>query len=325
MPDEATVAACRWLLAGGQAGGYDGPDPGPDHDLAPLLSRETGRKDITLLAEAEWVRREEVLRSVLERIHGAGGTVWAFKGFDLARSLYPFTGARPMSDVDIFFRPFQRDLVLDAFRYGGWSPGSPGGGVFASGIVSEMKLRKLDVLVELHSHIFYFPALFPGVLPRDLYGAGRDLSPGLKAFSWHNTLLLVILHMLVNRGHRPVWWVDLALLCQKVTLSGRWREFSFNASRTGFGHSVASILRAASRGLSAQVPEKDLEILERGGNRSESLLEGLRFGRGMPTAMNLRYLRGWKKISWLYSLLWMLVSRRRPVAWNGTFSGDPQD
>jgi hypothetical protein len=313
VPDKVTAAACQWLLAGAKDGAYTGPDPGEGHELTPLLSRETGRRAKALLSEADWVRREEVLSPTLESISRAGTSIWAFKGFDLARSIYPFTGARPMSDVDLFLRMDQRNQVLNAFRDSGWSLETPGRGVFGSGIVSEVKLMKMNVLAELHTHVFYFPATFPGSLPRDLFLGGRPLSPGLQGFSWHNSLLLVALHALTNSLIRPVWWVDLTLLCGKVTESGTWKEFTLNAMRTGLGHPVSSLLTIASDELSAEVPERTVHLLSGQSRRGDAILDGLRYGRKLPTAMNLRYLRGWRKITWMYVLVWMIISRRRPL------------
>ncbi len=268
---------------------------------------------MALLSESIWIRREEVILPVLRRLGAAGISVWAFKGFDLARSLYPFTGARSMSDIDLFLRTGTRGPILEGFRDEGWTMATPGRGVFASGIVSEVKLRKLDTMVELHSHIFYFPATFPGSLPHDLFCGDRQLAPGLRAFSWHDSLLLVVLHALINSWMRPVWWVDLSLLCTKVTETGTWREFTLNATRTRLGPSICSLLTTVSSSLSARVPGKVLDMLESQGNEGGAILEGLRKGKKIPTLMNLRYLRGWRRPSWFYTLIWMIISRRRPL------------
>lgn len=315
-PDTVTAAACEWLLRGGSRGGYCGPDPGPGHDLTPLLARETGRERELLLFEAMWVRMEEVVRPALEAVERCPGSVWAFKGCDLARSLYPFPGARPMGDLDLFVRTAEAACVIDAFTGCGWSAGTPGRGIFSAGIVSEMKMQRLGVLAELHSHIFYFPATFPGRLPRDLFQEGRALRPGLMAFSWHNSLLMVVLHMLTNSGVRPVWWVDVCLLCREVCESSSWRDFARNARETLLGRSVSSVLRIASSRLGAPVPEEVMVSLENSRSCADAVLPGLRAGRKLPTLMNLRYLRGWRKISWFYALFCMILLRRRPVSWD---------
>lgn len=315
-PDAVTAAACEWLLHGGSSGGYRGPDPGPGHDLTPLLARETGWEKMLLLSEAVWVRMEEVVRPALEEVARTSAAVRAFKGFDLAQSLYPFPGARPMSDLDLFVLKAEAPAVMDVFNGCGWTAGTPGKGIFSAGIVSEVKMQRLGVLVELHSHIFYFPATFPGRLPRDLFGEGRELRPGLKAFSWHNSLLMVILHLLTNSGVRPVWWVDVCLLCRKVGETASWKDFARNARETHLGKAISSVLRTAVSMLGAVVPEEVMSSLENGRSCGDSVLHGLRAGRKVPTLMNLRYLRGWRKVSWFYALLWMALLRRRPVRWD---------
>lgn len=313
-PDAVTAAACEWLLHGGSPGCYSGPDPGPGHDLTPLLARETGREKELLLSEAMWVRMEEVARPALKAAGWRSGSVWAFKGYDLAQSIYPFPGARPMGDLDLFVRKAEATCLIDAFTGCGWSAGTPGRGIFSAGIVSEMKMRRLGVMVELHSHIFYFPATFPGRLPRDLFQGGRELRPGLMAFSWHNSLLMVLLHILTNTGVRPVWWVDVCLLCRKVDTSSSWKDFTRNARDTLLGKAVSSVLRTASVRLGAPVPEKVMVLLENSRDYGDAVLPGLRGGRRVPTLMNLRYLRGWRKVSWFYALLCMVLLRRRPIS-----------
>lgn len=315
-PDAVTVAACEWLLRGGSPGCYSGPDPGPGHDLTPLLARETGRGKNLLLFEAMWVRMNEVIRPVTGALERSAGSVWAFKGYDLAQSLYPFPAARPMGDLDLFIQKTEAAEIIDIFNGCGWSAGTPGHGIFSAGIVSEIKMQRLGVLVELHSHIFYFPATFPGRLPRDLFQRGRELRPGLMAFTWHNSLLMVILHMLTNSGPRPVWWVDVCLLCRKVGESSSWKDFARNGRDTLLGKAVSSVLRTASVRLGAQVPEEVMVSLENSRSCGDAVLPGLRGGRRIPTLMNLRYLKGWRKVSWFYALLWMVLLRRRPISWD---------
>jgi hypothetical protein len=312
-PDAITQSACRWLLSGGEPGAYAGPEPGPGHDLAPLLARELGRNDISLLGNAIWFRREQIIRKVLERLSAEGIEVWAVKGFDLARSVYPFPGGRPMCDADLFIEERNRLEIFSIFHQSGWSKGSPGDGIFTSGIVSEMKLFKHDIMAELHTHIFYFPATFPGRLPADLFENGRNLEPGLKGFAWHNALLLVLLHMLTNALYRPVWWVDVSLLCRKVTEDGSWDKFAQNASSTKLGHAIAETLAIARDMLNAPVPEAVIGTLGKSDACREHVLEILKSRRKAPTLLNLRYLAGWRKASWLAALFWLFITGRHPL------------
>lgn len=316
QPDAITEAACRWLLSGGVSGTYTGPDPGMDHGLAPLLAKEMGRKDISLFAAAGWFRTEQIIKPVLERISGENAEVWAVKGFDLARSVYPFPGSRPMADADLFVEDRNRQKILSTFEKSGWTRGSPGDGIFNTDIVSEMKMYRHGAMVELHTHIFYFPATFPGKLPADLFENGRLLEPGLMGFAWHNALLMVLIHMLTNSELRPVWWVDTCLLCRKVSEAGTWNRFAWNASETKLGSALASLLVTAVNALEAQVPEKVIEVLSRNESIREDIVEKLKAGRKVPTLLNLKHLTGWKKISWAYALLWLVLTGQHPLRKN---------
>ncbi len=313
QPDAITEAACRWLQSGGLPGTYTGPDTGTAHDLQPLLAREMDRRDISMSAAAAWFRLEQIVRPVLELISREGMKLWAVKGFDLARSVYPFPGGRPMCDADLFVEDSNRQKILSIFARSGWSRGSPGDGIFNAGIVSEMKLYRQGVMVELHTHIFYFPATFPGRLPADLFENGRLLEPGLMGFAWHNALLMVLLHMLTNINIRPVWWVDICLLCTKVSKAGTWAEFARNAFETNLGSSLAHHLRIASSALGAPVPERVMKVLGITNRGREDVIERLKTGRKIPTLLNLRYMTGWRRISWLYALFWLVLTGQHPL------------
>lgn len=101
-PDGITRAACRWLGAGAPRGGYEGPEPGGGHNLFPLLSMEFGKREAFLLSSAQWFRQEQILGPLLKMLSDEGEALWAFKGFDLARSVYPFPEGRPMGDADLY-------------------------------------------------------------------------------------------------------------------------------------------------------------------------------------------------------------------------------
>ena len=313
QPDAITEAACRWLLSGGAPGAYTGPDPGHAHGLSPLLSKEMDRKDISLTAAAGWFRHEHIIRPVLELIAKEGTVLWAVKGFDLARSVYPFPGSRPMADADLFVEERNRQRILNAFEQSGWTRESPGDGIFNADIVSELKMYRHSTMVELHTHIFYFPATFPGKLPVDLFENGRPLEPGLMGFAWHNALLMVLIHMLTNSEMRPVWWVDTCLLCKKVSEAGSWNRFAWNASETKLGHALASLLVTAAEVLGAPIPGKAIEVLNRVVIGREDVVENLKAWQKRPTLLNLKHLAGWKKVSWSYALLWLVLTGQHPL------------
>jgi hypothetical protein len=262
-----------------------------------------------------WLRLEQTLEPVLRKLEAEGIAVWTVKGFDLARTVYPFPGGRPMCDTDLFVKEENRRRTLSILFENGWRKTSHGDGIFTSGIVSEIKMVKQGVLAELHTHIFYFPATFPGRLPADLFLNARPIGPGLSGFAWHNTLLLVIIHLLTNNAVRPVWWTDICLLCLKVTEADNysWDKFAENAFRTGLGAEVATVLCVARNELSAPVPEKAIQSLKNCSDGRGTILSKLRRGNKIPTILNLRYLTGWKRISWLAALFQVVLSSIWPV------------
>lgn len=311
--DAVTEAGCRWLLNGALPGEYRGPAPRVEHDLSMLLAGETGNRALQLSGAASWFKLEQSLRPVLSDMALMGLRVWAFKGFDLARSVYPFPGGRPMCDADLFVEGQFRQGALGAFVRRGWLRRSAGDGVFSSGIVSEMKLHRHSVMAELHTHIFYFPATFPGRLPSDLFSDGRGLEPGLMGFQWHNALLMVLLHMITNTLIRPVWWADVCLLAGKVSEGRLWDRFAENAFGTGLGGALALPLDTARELFGASVPGCVTRGLSRTGGHDGRLLARLNAGKRVPSMLNLLYLPGWKRISWLAAICWLLLSRQDPI------------
>ena len=293
-----------------QRGGYEGPEPGGGHNLFPLLSMEFGKREAFLLSSAQWFRQEQILGPLLKMLSDEGEALWAFKGFDLARSVYPFPEGRPMGDADLYVEAGNLRGVLNAFRRCGWSMRSPGDGIFFSGIISEMKMEKHGIIAELHTHIFYFPATFPGRLPADMFENGRPLGPGLKGFSWHNALLMVLIHMLVNADIRPYWWVDAFLLCGRTTSEEGWGKFARNAAGTRLGHSISSILAVAAETLDAPVPEAVIRELGRCDASRELILERLKTRRKAPSLLNMVHLQGWKRLSWIPAVLWNAFTQR---------------
>ena len=311
LPDDVTQEACMWLDSGAIPGGYSGPAPHPRHDLAPLLAKETGSRELGLKTAGNWFRLEQSVKPVFSRLDG--NEVRVIKGFDLAESVYPFPAARPMCDVDLLVPLHLAEGVLNTFLAEGWTMASPGRGVFDAGIVSEIKLYRRGVMVELHTHIFYFPATFPGRLPRDLYSTGRPLKSGLAGLDWHNALLMVLLHALTNRRMRPIWWTDIFLLCREADQGGKWMDFTKGAAGTGLGSVISAVLETAADQLDAPVPEIVLRYLKGTDSCGISILHNLRGRRRMPTLTNLKCLTGWRRISWLFALLYLVMYRQRPL------------
>ena len=296
--------------------GYDGPDPGSTHDLSPLLSRETGSRELYLKSVASWFRQEQIINPTLEKLEAEGSRIWAFKGFDLARSVYPFPGGRQMCDADFMVEESHLQHVISIFRAEGWEIRTPGIGVFNSGIVSELKMHRMGSGAEIHTHIFYFPGTFPGRLPPDLYNEGRLLEPGLMGFAWHNALLLCLIHMLTHTDLRPAWWVDICLLCAKVTEADSWKRFAGNAWGTCLGRPLASLLSTATTSLGAPVRPEVISMLESDRRGRDGIIEKLKTQSKVPTLLNLLHMTGWKRVSWFFPILWLALTGQHPLRRN---------
>lgn len=305
MPDSTTVNACRWLSAPGEKAAV----PPQDHDLFPMLSAGSSSGSDRLVYSAEHFRKQQIVAPVADLMAHRSIPVWAFKGFDLAESLYPFPGARPMNDVDLYIRTADRQQVVSCFRADGWQLLSPGYGTFTSNIVSELKAFKNGVLAEVHTHIFYFPAAFPGRLPCDLFRSWRELPGGFRGFNWHNTLLFVLLHMALNPVLRPVWWVDVFLIAREVDRLKMWGEFAANAAGTQLGRTLAFLLSASVDYLNAPVPESVIGFLKTGSSR-DFILHGLLGKSPIPSITNLLCCRDWRAISMVLPVLLSLIERK---------------
>jgi len=235
----------------------------------------------------------------------------AVKGWDLAQSLYPFLGARPMGDVDLMVRPSQLRGAELVFSSLGWRAICPGRPLLTSGTVSELKLVSPEgILVELHTHPFYFPALFPGRLPDSLYAPRRRLEPGLGALSWPATLMMLLVHALTERENIPHQWVDIAAACGKLSGGGGWPELCLWLCRSGLGPAAGDMLATVAE-AGAPVPEAALLSLSACPDRSR-ILAPLRYRRGAPTLL-AALLGGWRGVSLGAAQLYRIVFGKGPL------------
>jgi len=312
--DPVTAAACGWAGLGFPEGGYRGPAPAADHPLRPLLGSESGpgegRRRALALA-AGWLRRNRALEEPCLLMQRAGLRPVAVKGWDLSQSVYPFLGARPMGDVDLMLRPSQLRRAELAFTSLGWNVLCPGRPLLTSGTVSELKLVSPEgILVELHTHPFYFPALFPGRLPDSLYVPCRRLEPGLWAPSWPATLMMLLLHALTESETIPRQWVDIAAVCGKLSGRGGWPGLCLWLCRSGLGPAAGDMLAAAAE-VGAPVPKGVPRSLSACPDRS-GILAALRYRRGAPTL--LAALRGgWRGLGLGAAQLYRIVFGEGPL------------
>ena len=280
-------------------------------ELSAMLMQGALDPAVRMAASASWDYLLEVTAPALGAMHRAGIPVWAWKGFDFARTLYPSPWMRPMRDADLLVTRRDFDGAVNSFVSAGWEEVAPGRPLITSGLVGGVVLSVGRVSVDLHSSPLHFPATLPGRLPGDLLEGGRAIAPGLLAPSFRHSLLLCVMHLLSHRPPRQIWWVDCALLADRLDARD-WRAFSFDAVRTGLGREMGAALLAAREGMGARVPPGVISALS--SVRSRGRLFGLTGLRGgMATLAALVCSRGWRKTSFAAALAYRLA-RGLPAA-----------
>ncbi len=240
-----------------------------------------------LAAAAEWTRRHESFSQVLETLVERGLSVMAWKGLDSALSLYPEPWMRPMSDIDLLVPAEGTEALITAFEDNGWSV-APDRYLFDSGLVSQLKLTRWDLLVEIHTHVIYYPRILPHALPVRLFDGERPrtLTPGLLAPGWVSAMVLSLLHQCQQTFSRWYWWVDLALLSRKLTERSLWPEAVASAAGTGMAGSMSALLDVVAGMPEARVPAWVPGMLAgRADRRSERIMAAIRRGGGRPTLL----------------------------------------
>lgn len=308
LPDIFARSFLEWSsLPSGEP--YSGPYPHTEHELAPLIGSKTDSMNYRLHSTAAWMRKIESVRPVLDEIYSGSCRVWAWKGLDYAQSLYDFPGGRPMCDFDLMVEKKYMEKVTDIFLRGGWQLPSQPESLFSCGIIGELKLFKRGVLVEIHTHPFYFPSTYPGSIPDDLFDSGRELLPGLFGFRWEYALLLSFLHHCQQRVSRQVWWIDEALITRMMAKDkGDWSVFASAAASTHLGREFAEILDVIGDLPGVSIPSGLASLLRISDQYSTEWLDRLRGSRGSPSLQNLLSLSGWKRISFLFEKAARIIS-----------------
>lgn len=288
----------------------------PPVGLAGVLSRiESGRAAPAVPERprmspvtARLVAVEGALEPVLESLAGQGVGVWAWKGIDYARSLYPDPSMRSMSDADLFVRPRDMRSTAGAFLRSGWTMMNPGAPLLTSMVVGAVTLRRGSLDADLHCHPLYFPWALPGRLPPDLFESPRRCGRLLLGFRWAHATLLHLLHMSSHRRRRPEWWLDLALLCGRMTPSD-WLSLSYWGAASGLGGSLAVILEDCMASTGRGAPGRALEALRRGPSREGMAALAAR-GRGLPTVSAALAGTGWRRTSFCAAMIYRLAAGR---------------
>ncbi len=296
----------RWGVTGREL-----PPPGLAEALSRIESgtaaRGPGRARMSRVT-ARLISVEGALEPVLESLAAQGMGVWAWKGLDYARSLYPDPSLRSMSDADLFVRPCDMRPAAGAFVRAGWTMMDPGAPLVTSMVVSAVTVRRGSVEADLHCHPLYFPWALPGRLPPDVFESPRRCGGLLLGFRWTHAMLFHLLHMSSHTRRRPQWWLDLALLCGRMTPQD-WRALSYWGAASGLGGSLAAILEDCMSSTGRGAPSRAIEALRRGPSREgfRTLAAG---GRGLPTLSAALAGTGWRRTSFLFALIYRLAAGR---------------
>jgi hypothetical protein len=253
-----------------------------------------------LRGTAVFAARGEILRIAADRLVSFDVPFLLWKGADFAVSLYPSPSMRPMSDIDLLIPLEYAGMASSLLFSAGFRRYSPGSGLFTSGIVGETKFSRGGILLELHTHPLYHPAVLPGRIP-----GVSELKPGrypggYPAPHWPETMLYTLLHHSGSPGLSRWQLNDVRLLCGRMDPSG-WERFAFLAARSGWGSRMAAVLRSYGEG----VPEAVLDVLGNERYKRDN-------GKGTGTLQAFLAVRGWRKIAFGAGIFHRAVTGRKP-------------
>ena len=191
------------------------------HRLTPLLSMtcratlppalgDTCRRDHVLTA-ARNLALGAVAEECVAALAAAGVAATLLKGLAYERTLYPQTGARPTSDIDLLVRARDRRAAFDVLDRLGFEPRGAAPG-FDEPDYHEVAWNRGGVEVDLHLALapyarcaIDYEAVWRDVRPLDL-GAARALAPPHAA-------VFHVLHMAIDHFDVPALYLaDLARL-----------------------------------------------------------------------------------------------------------------
>lgn len=290
-----------------------GACPSIDRDLAAILRTGPDWRTVRRLQAARWIVLEGALRSICATLSASGIDTWGYKGADYALTLYPDPVLRPMSDIDLIVRRCDMTSAMAVLRRSGWEACPPGMPLVTSGIVAGVLLWRGSVALDLHSHPSYFPSTLPGRLPHPSETAGTLTDEGFISPPAPYSLLLTLLHILRHGRGRPVWWLDAALLASGMGDSD-WRDFTYDATRTGLAPRLAGLLGVLQSFSGVGIPPRAFELMLAAPDRGR-FLDYSRSVRGGGSLAAVVTLRGWRRASFVPALLMRLVSggpSRRP-------------
>jgi hypothetical protein len=221
------------------------------HELATGWGRELLRELRT--AAAFQVRRDDLLRGLLDALSADGILPLVLKGAALAHTLYDQPWERPAADIDLLIDRADRERSETILRTDGWLRDPESNAELASTQrhYSKTLPSGRTEFVDLHWKIAN-PPLFADVLA---YGdlASRAvpigvLGSGARTAAEEDALLLACVHIAAHHAEQPrlVWLLDVHRLGERLTAAHEARFLSLVESR-GMRAVTRYVLDAAAR------------------------------------------------------------------------------
>lgn len=187
----------------------------------------------------------------------------AIKGAALLATIYPETGIRPLSDLDLIVGT--REDALRLIRGLGLHPPSSHGREFIKrfGEYDRLALpwfleeERIQAEIEIHFPVPDSPYSFSefiGLARGPILDGGR-VRGGIRVIDPTHHLVLLLIHLIYQHlGAKLIWHVDIARL---IALEGGeidWDRVLFLADRLGYRAAFGAVLSAAGDRLGVKIP-----------------------------------------------------------------------
>jgi hypothetical protein len=266
-----------------------------------------------------WMARRRVVREIRSGLDAAGVPAVFLKGVALAEQVYPRPATRPTSDIDIWIRPDDLTVAIDALSRRGFA--TPARHSEASDPQGPTPMTYLEtrvaggpVLLDLHVR----PMSLRHLSEEERWTIWTSRVPvgasALPVLPLDAQLLHVCLH--IARSHGFVSGlkalVDIAMIARAWTDEGLWERWSSRVLDVRAGVPVFICLELARETLGAAIPPAVLDRLRTGVEPNVvDQARGLLWAREPKLPLGLTKLGGGvPEPGWLLNRLWL----RRDIA-----------
>jgi hypothetical protein len=225
-------------------------------------------------ASVRWMARNAVVRDIRSALDGSAVPAVFLKGVALAEQVYPRPALRTSSDIDVWIRPGDLPVVVEALSSGGFvvpprfrEPSTPRGPVPMT--YFEKHVAGVPVLVDVHVRPMSLRDLTDDEV-QAMWASGVGVGPtALPVLPLDMQLLHVCLH--VARSHAFVGGlkalVDIAMIVHAWPEDELWTTFASRVVTLRAEHSVWVCLELARELLGVSIPQRVIEELGAGGER----------------------------------------------------------